>query len=58
MTKGERNAGKEVGKVSIALDVYELLEVPLEAVGQVTEDYNRPCGRYERCRFHNLVHVE
>ena len=58
MTKGERNAGKEIGKVSIAPDVYELLEVSLKAVGQVTEDDNRPYGRHERCRLHNVLHVE
>lgn len=56
MTKGERNAGKKVGKISIAPDVYELLQVSLEAAGQVTEDDNRSDGRHERGRLNDVVH--
>ena len=57
MTKGEGNAGEKVGKISIALDVYELLEVSLKATGQVTEDDDRSDGRHERGRLNEVVHV-
>lgn len=56
MTEGERNAGKKVDKTSIALDVDKLLEVSLEADGQVTEDDNRSDGRHERGRLNEVVH--
>ena len=57
MTKGERNAGEKVSKISVTPDVYELLEVSLEAVGQVTEDDDRSDGRHERGRLNKVVHL-
>ena len=58
MAKGERNAGQKLGKISIALDVYELLEVSLVIVGQVTKDDNRPDRRHNTGRLNDVVHLD
>ena len=58
MTKNERDAAKEVGKVGITPGVYELLEISLEAVGQIAEDQDCLCCRCERHWLYKAVHVE
>lgn len=58
MAKGERNAGEKLGKISIALDVYELLEVSLVVEGQVAKDDNGPNMRHNTGRASDVVHLD